>query len=157
MAGCPLLSGANGESPWAATAGDAAGVLSDWEASVDVDWEAAAGRMLAYPDVWPDGSLVGDEVSGASFAGSGVYARLHVDTWRRRRWRHFEDLGPTSDGLAVSCLGLFRLFRGPSIGFSSLFCRLLTLSIWVLIISMLLEMLGGCSVVFLPTAFGAGG
>ena len=78
-------------------------VRGDWEAPVDVDWEAAAGRMPADPDVWTDGSLVRDEISGASFAGSGVYERLHVDTWRHRRWGHLENLRSTSDGLAVSC------------------------------------------------------
>ena len=35
---------------------------------MDVDWDVVAG------------SLVRDEVSRAAFAGSGVYARLHVDT-----------------------------------------------------------------------------
>ena len=110
----PLLSGVNGESPWAITADEAAvnmfactaRVLGDWEAPAGVDWDAAADRTPVNPDVWTDGSLVRDEISGAAFAGSGVYARLHVDTWRYRRWEHFDGLGFTSDGLAASCSGL---------------------------------------------------
>ena len=35
------------------------------EAPVGVDWDAAAGRLPANPDVWTDGGLVLDEVSGA--------------------------------------------------------------------------------------------
>ena len=37
-----------------------------------------------------DGSLIRDEVSGSAFASAGVYARLHADNWRYRRWRHFD-------------------------------------------------------------------
>ena len=136
-------------SPWAATAGDAAvnmlgsalgagaaRVLGDWEALVDVDWEAAAGRPPSDPDVWTDGSLVRDDVSWASFAGSGVYARLHVDnTWRHRRWGHLEDLGPTSDCLAVSCRG-FGSLPGPLQTVQRAEFWAVILFIWVLVISM---------------------
>ena len=77
-----------------------------------VDWDSAADRMFAHPDVWTDGSLVRDEVSGSAFAGAGVYARLHVDTWRYRRWWQFDNLGLTPDGLAPSCVG-FSSLPGP--------------------------------------------
>ena len=76
----PLLSGVNGESPWAAAADEAAvnmlecslgactaRLLGDWEAPAGVGWDAAADMMPANPDVWTDGSLVRDEVSGACF------------------------------------------------------------------------------------------
>ena len=88
-----LLSGVNGGSPWAATAEDAAVnmlesafgtytayVLQGWDVPHGVDGDSAADRMPANPDVWTDGSLVRDEVSGAAFAGSGVYARLDVSS-----------------------------------------------------------------------------
>ena len=75
--------------------------------------DAAADRKPAHPDVWTDGSLVRGEVSGgASVAGSGVDALLHVDTWRHKRWGHVDDLGTTSDGSAVSCRGVSSL-PGP--------------------------------------------
>ena len=41
--------------------------------------------LIGWPpslDVWADGSLVRDEVSGSVWAGAGVYARLHADNWR---------------------------------------------------------------------------
>ena len=52
--------------------------LFDWSAPAGVDWVAAANRLPPDPQVWTDGSLVLDKVSGASSAGSGVYARLHA-------------------------------------------------------------------------------
>ena len=64
------------------------------------------------PDVWTDGSLVRGEVSGSAFAGAGVYARLHADNWRYRRWGHFDDLGLAPDGLSSSCLD-FSSLPGP--------------------------------------------
>ena len=51
-------------------------------------------------------------VSGSACAGAGVYARLHADNWRYRRWGHFDDLGLTPDGLSSSCLGFCSL-PGP--------------------------------------------
>ena len=61
--------------------------------------------MPPSPDVWTDGSLIRDEVSGSAFAGAGVYARLHADNWRYRRWGQiFDDLGLAPDGLSSSCL-----------------------------------------------------
>ena len=69
-------------------------------------------RLPPSPDVWTDGSLVRDEVSGSAWADAGVYARLHADNWRYRRWGHFDDLGLTPDGLSSSCLG-FSSLPGP--------------------------------------------
>ena len=77
-----------------------------------VDWDSAADRVPPSPDVWTDGSLVRDEVSGSAFAGAGVCARLHVDNWRYRRWGHLDDLGLTPDGLSSSCVG-FSSLPGP--------------------------------------------
>ena len=48
-----LLSGVNGESPWAVTADEAAVNMQ-----AGVDWDAPADRMPANPDVWTDGSFV---------------------------------------------------------------------------------------------------
>ena len=115
----PFLSGVDGDSPWAVTAGEAAvnmlecslgsysaQVFCDWEASAGVDWDVAASRLPANPDVWTDGSLILDEISGAASAGSGVYARLRADAWEHRRWGHFDELGITLDGSAASCRGV---------------------------------------------------
>ena len=118
----PLLSGTGCESPWAAGADDAAvgmlesalgayssDILQGWDVPESADWDPAADMMPPDPDVWTDGSLVRDEVSGSAFAGAGVYARLHADTWRYRLWGQFDDLGLTPDGLASSCVGFSSL------------------------------------------------
>ena len=78
----PVLSGTGGGSPWAVGA-DAAvyvlesalgscssDILQGWDVPQSVDWDSAAGRVPPSPDVWTDGSLVRDEVSGSAFAGS---------------------------------------------------------------------------------------
>ena len=120
----PLLSGNGGESLWAVEAGDAAvymlgsalgfcsSILQGWDVPQSVDWDSAADGVPPSPDVWTDGSLVRDEVSGSAFAGAGVHARLHADNWRYRRWGHFDDLGLTPDGLSSSCVG-FSSLPGP--------------------------------------------
>ena len=77
-----------------------------------VCWDVAADERPDDPDVWTDGCLVTDEVSGFASAGSGVYARSRADAWRCRRWGHFEDLGPTADGSATS-RGSFGSLPGP--------------------------------------------
>ena len=46
------------------------------------------------------------------FAGVSVYARLHADNWRYRRWGHFDELGLTPDGLSSSRVGFCALL-GP--------------------------------------------
>ena len=79
-----------------------AGVLCDWEAPVGVDWDAAAGRLLANPNVWTDCSLVLDEVSGAASTGSGVYASLHVDARGHRGW-----------GILISLVLLWKVWLHP--------------------------------------------
>ena len=121
MVGFPLLSGNGCESLWAVEAGDAAvymlgsalgfcsSILHGWDVPQSVDWDSAADGVPPSPDVWTDGSLVRDEVSGSAFAGAGVHARLHADNWRYRRWGHFDDLGLTPDGLSSSCLGFSSL------------------------------------------------
>ena len=47
-----------------------------------------------HPDVWTDGSLVLDDVSGASSSGSGFYAHFPGQDWKSRRWGHLDDIGP---------------------------------------------------------------
>ena len=69
----PLLSGANGGSPWAEVPAESAahqldcalaGLLIEWQLPVEFDAESAAGRVSDEPDVWTDGSLVQDKVLG---------------------------------------------------------------------------------------------
>ena len=56
----------------------------------EFDRDSIAQRMPARPNVWTDGSLVPDYVSGASSAGSGVFARVSGHAWRHRKWEHLD-------------------------------------------------------------------
>ena len=69
--------------------------LQGWDVPQGVDWDSAADRMPAHPDVWTDDSLVRDEVPGSAFAGAGVYARCMLTPGGR--WGQFDDLGLTPD------------------------------------------------------------
>ena len=62
-------------------------IIHGWDIPQGVHWDSAADSPS--PDVRTDGSLVRDEVSGSACAGAGVYARLHADNWRCRRWGAF--------------------------------------------------------------------
>ena len=93
----PLLFGINRGSPWAGSLEGGAGnlaevstgaysshVLLEWELSEDFAAEGAVGRLPANPNIWPDRGLVLDDVSGASSAGSGMYAQKPA--WGHRKW-----------------------------------------------------------------------
>ena len=86
-----MLFGVNGGSPWA---------------------EGAAWRVAAEPDVWTDGSLVEDEVSGASSSGSVFFTHLPGQRWAHRRWYYLDDdIG--GDRANRSCRGYCSV-PGPS-------------------------------------------
>ena len=100
--------------------------------------DEAVDHVPDAPNVWTDGSLVLDEVSGASSSGSGFLNIFLVfiappvggDIWM------------TLGMMAGAALFLgFRLFRGLSSGASFLLCRLLRLCTLVLIPSMWFGML----------------
>ena len=67
-----------------------------------------------------DGSCVLDEVSGASFSGSGFSAHFSGQVWRSRRWGHLDDSGPVVClnlvWVFALCLVFFRMFRELSFG-----------------------------------------
>ena len=75
----PMLSGANGASPWAADASESAtylveGALGRYSSDLIVelgpsdefDHDRAASSLSDHPDVWTDGSLVLDRLTGVS-------------------------------------------------------------------------------------------
>ena len=87
-----LFFGTYGDSPWAETAVQGAGNLLEqalgsyssrliFDCGLPRGFDDAALQVSEQPDVWTDGSLVLDEVSGASSSGS-------------RKWGHFDELGP---------------------------------------------------------------
>ena len=95
----PLLSGVNGGSPWALTPAEGAvnllacalgwyssSPLADWRLPLDFDIEGASRRVAEEPDVWTDGSLVDDRMSGTSSAGAGCFAYRVSRLWTSWRW-----------------------------------------------------------------------
>ena len=64
----------------------------------------AAGRVSAEPEVWTDGSLVEDKVSGVSSSGPGFFTGHPGRLWTDRGWRHLDD-GIGGDRVLQSCRG----------------------------------------------------
>ena len=98
-----LLSGSNGGSPWAQNPADGAvnilecalgryssSLLTEWRLPVDFDVEGASGRVAEEPDVWTDGSVVDDKVSGVSSAGAGCFTLRDRQLWSCWGWGHWD-------------------------------------------------------------------
>ena len=47
--------------------------MTEWDLSGDFDHDAAVASLTEHPDVWTDGSLVLDQVTGVSSSGSGFF------------------------------------------------------------------------------------
>ena len=103
----PTLSGVNGASPCAFDASESAaylvevalgryssGLIAEWDLSGDFDRDDAAASLTDHPDVWTDGSLVLDRVTGVSSSGSGFFAYQDERCWRGCRWGHVDGIHP---------------------------------------------------------------
>ena len=90
----PMLSGINGASPWAASASESASYLveaalggyssrlvTEWSPPDEYDQVAVASLVPDHPNVWSDGSLVLDKVTGISSPGAGFFAHQSVSFW----------------------------------------------------------------------------
>ena len=119
----PMLSGVNGASPWAIDASESAaylvevasgryssGLVSEWGLSGDFDHDDAAASLTDHPDVWTEGSLVLDRVTGVSSSGSGFFAHQAERSWRGCRWGHVDGVHPDLD--RAYCRG-FSSVPGP--------------------------------------------
>ena len=119
----PMLSGVDGASPWAADASESAnylveavlgrcssGLVAEWSLPDGFDADEVAARMPDAPEVWSDGSLVLDSVTGVSAAGAGLFAHQSEHCWIDRRWGHFDRV--QLDHVAHSCIG-FASVPGP--------------------------------------------
>ena len=119
----PMLSGVNGASPWAADASESAGylvevalgryssgVVAEWSPSDEYDHDSAASSLPDHPDVWTDGSLVLDRLTGVSSSGSGFFDHQAEHFWRSRRWGHVDGVRINTD--VASCTG-FCSVPGP--------------------------------------------
>ena len=73
--------------------------------------DLAAFDVSDHPDVWTDGSLVLDELSGVVVGRCGVYSLKCGGGCFGRRWRHMEFLPPGN--LGVERCVLFDSVHGP--------------------------------------------
>ena len=71
---------------------------------------SAASLLPDHPNVWTDGSLVLDRVTGVSFSGAGFFGHQPVAYWDRQRWGHVDQVRPVDD--VQSCKG-FCSVPGP--------------------------------------------
>ena len=103
LAWLPLLSGPNGGSLWVEDPAEGAGKLLEC-APGSYTSGLHAECVPVEPDVWTDGCLVQDKVSGASSSGAG-FVTLHTgQLWAHRRWGHLDDdIG--GDRATRSCRG----------------------------------------------------
>ena len=99
----PMLSGINGASPWAAHSCESAFYLVEtslgqYSSRLASDWDLPdgfhAGEVSAYvpdsPNIWSDGSMVLDSVTGIAAAGAGMFAHQSELCWSDRRWGHVD-------------------------------------------------------------------
>ena len=78
--------------------------LLHWHLPDGFDAGSAAQGVAREPDVWTDGSMVEDKVSGASSAGAG-FSTGRVDRfWAERSWGHIDD-GLHENRTVSSCRG----------------------------------------------------
>ena len=84
--------------PWAVDASESAaylvevalgryssGLIAEWGPSDEFDHDRAASSLPDHPDVWTDGSLVLDRLTGVSSSGSGFFAHQAEHFWSGRR------------------------------------------------------------------------
>ena len=84
-------------------------------------------RVRLEPDVWTDGSLVDDRMSGASSAGAGCFTFWVSRLWASWRWGHWDD--DVGDGSVVSACRGFCSVPGPlqTVQRAELWCVILAL------------------------------
>ena len=133
MAGFPCFLGVNGALPWAVDASESAlhlvgvalgryssGLVAEWSVPDGFDAGEVAARMPDAPEVWSDGSLVLDSVTGVSAAGAGLFAHQSDHYWSDRRWGHVDRvlLDEVHHSCRVLCLslGLCRLYKTLNCG-----------------------------------------
>ena len=119
----PVLSGVNGASSLAADASESAayllevalgryssGLHVEWSPCDEFDHDSAASFLPDHPDVWTDGSLVLDHLTGVSSSGSGFFAHQREHFWRGHRWGHVDHVRLDPD---LECCRGFCSVPGP--------------------------------------------
>ena len=79
------------------------GPIGDWVLSDDFDHDMAVSSLPDHLDVWSEGSLVLDRLTGVSSPGSGFFTHQAEHFWRSRRWGHVD--GVRIDPNIASCRG----------------------------------------------------
>ena len=69
-------------------------VLEAWVDSEEFESETTSGQPNANLDVWTDGSLVRDDLTGACCGGCGVFAATSGSAWFQRSWGRLDLLPP---------------------------------------------------------------
>ena len=111
-----MMSGCNGDSPWAGNASESAFLFSRYyfglisELPDEYDQVAVASLVPDHPNVWSDGSLALDKVTGISSSGAGFFAGQSVSFWDARSWGQVDLTRPV--GNVQSCRG-FCSVPGP--------------------------------------------
>ena len=118
-----MLSGVNGASPWAASASESASylveaALGSYSSRLITEWSPpdgfhrveVASLVPDHPNVWSDGSLVLNQVTGVSSSEAGFFAHQSVHLWDDRWWGHVDQVRPVGD--VPSCRG-FCSVPGP--------------------------------------------
>ena len=85
--------------------------LSEWWLPAGFDVEGAARRVAEEPDVWTDGSLVDDKMSGVPLRGAGCFTSRVRRLWASWKWGHWDD--DVGDGSVVSACRGFCSVPGP--------------------------------------------
>ena len=119
----PMLTGCNGDSPWADTASESAhylveasfgsyssSLVSSWYPPDGYDSAAVSCIVPDSPNVWTDGSLILDKVAGISSSGAGFFADRSAAFLDGRTWGQVDHLH--SFGNSPACRG-FCSVPGP--------------------------------------------
>ena len=64
--------------------------LFQWSPGDEFDSGGAASSLPDHPNIWTDGSLVLDHLTGVSSSGSGFFAHQPEHFWRSHRWGHVD-------------------------------------------------------------------
>ena len=86
------------------------GLLDEWSPCDGFDHDSAASSSPDHPDVWTDGSLVLDHLTGVSSSGSGFFAHQPEHFWRGHRWGHVDHVRLDPD---LECCRGFCSVPGP--------------------------------------------
>ena len=82
----------------------------DYRTPDGFDSVEVASLVPDHPNVWSDGSLVLDQVTGVSSSGAGIFSHQSENFWGNRRWGHVDLVRP--EGEDQSCRG-FCSVPGP--------------------------------------------